>query len=146
LLVPVEDARWPVLVYDRRPAWSSIFVRRALERDARFEVEAHTVVAPAVSLGTGVSRLDDLDRMRVVIVGGVDALTSSDVSALDAYLRRRGGTVLLVPDRPPSGPAARLLVHRWEERLTPVAERAGPFSATEWLVPQGVDEIDAVAV
>jgi hypothetical protein len=146
VVMDVGDARWPVLVYERRPSWSSTFVRRALERDPRFEVEAYTAIAPAVSAGTGVARLDDLDRARVVIVGGVDALTAGDVSALEDYLLRRGGTVVLVPDRAPTGPVQRLLAHRWREHLTPATERVGPFTGSEWLVPEGVDELDEVTL
>lgn len=142
----VEDRQWPVLVYERRPSWSSTFVRRALERDPRFEVEVYTAIAPTVAMSTGVVRLDNLDRVRVVIVGGVDALTPGDVSALEAYLRRRGGSVLLAPDRVPSGAVERLLAHRWREQLTPAKERAGPFTGSEWLVPDGLDNLDAVMV
>lgn len=146
LVVDVGEARWLVLVYERRPSWASTFVRRALERDPRFQVEAYTAISPAVSAGTGVARLDDLDRARVVIVGGPDALTAGDVSALEDYLLLRGGTVVLVPDRAPTGPVQRLLAHRWREHLTPAAERAGPFTGSEWLVPEAVDELDEVAV
>lgn len=144
--IEIDDARWRVLVYERRPSWSSTFVRRALERDPRFEVEAYTAVAPAITAGTGIARLDNLDRVRVVIVGGVDALTASEVSALEDYLQRRGGTVLLVPDRVPSGAVERLLAHRWREQLTPAKERAGPFTGNEWLIPEGLDDLDAVMV
>ena len=56
--VQVAATRAPVLVFDARPSWSSTFVRRALEDDARFAVGYRARLAPALSAGTANGRLD----------------------------------------------------------------------------------------
>ena len=143
--VDVEDARWPIVIVERRASWAATFVRRALEGDARFEVAAQTDLAPRVSVSTAARRqLDDLDDVRVVVVGGPDALTNDDVNRLDRFVRARGGAVVLVPDRPISGPATRLVHHRWHERLDAEATAAGPLRASEWLLAAGTGPLDHV--
>jgi hypothetical protein len=143
--VEVEDARWPILIVERRASWAATFVRRALEGDARFEVAAQTDLAPRVSVSTAARRqLDDLDDVRVVVVGGPDALTVADVDRLDRFVRVRGGAVVLVPDRPISGPATRLVHHRWHERLDAGATSAGPLRASEWWLAAGTGPLDLV--
>jgi hypothetical protein len=113
LLVDVRDTRWPILFYDPHPSWMSTFVRRAVERDRRFIVTSRVVTSRSVSTDAGdpPSRLDDLaglSRFAAIVVGAPDGLTVSDVNGLDAFLRRRGGSVILLVDTPPSGPYARL--------------------------------------
>jgi hypothetical protein len=102
--VTVAVSRSAVLVFDARPSWSSTFVRRALEDDARFTVGYRTRLAPAISAGTAHGRLDAaaLDAAAVTVVGGVDALTAGDVALLDQYVKVRGGTLVLLPERLPS--------------------------------------------
>ncbi len=146
VVVDVGEERWPVLVYERRPSWATTFVRRALEQDPRFEVEVHTALAPSVSAGTGVARLNDLDRTRVIVAGGIDTLTDAEVSRLESYLRNRGGSVVLVPDRAPAGPVLRLFSRQWREQLTATPARIGPFVGSEWLVSDGLDELSEAAV
>ena len=129
-VVEVGEARWPVVVHERRPSWGATFVRRALVDDPRMTVTARTDVAPQVSAlaAPAADSLDDaqLDRARVVIVGAPDALTAADVQRLEHFVRRRGGSLVLVPDRPFSGAVTRLLAQRWRERLTEGARGRGP--------------------
>ncbi len=147
-MVEVGEARWPVVVHERRPSWGATFVRRALVDDPRMTVTARTDVAPQVSAlaAPAADSLDDaqLDRARVVIVGAPDALTAADVQRLEHFVRRRGGSLVLVPDRPFSGAVTRLLAQRWRERLTEGPEVAGPLRASEWLLAEEVSPFDDV--
>ena len=134
--IDVGSARMPVLVFDARPSWGSTFVRRALEDDSRFLVEHRARLAPAIAAGTAQGRLDAraLEASSVLIVGGPDALTASDVDLIERFVRVRGGTVVLLPERAPSGSAARLFAGEWTERLTAEPDSVGPLRASELLV------------
>ena len=110
VLVDVRAARWSVLFFDRRPSWISTFVRRALERDARFAVTSRIVTSTNVSRETGVPPmgLDAIaaaERFDAVVIGAPEALTARDVDGLTTLLRARGASVLLLPDHASAGPA-----------------------------------------
>jgi hypothetical protein len=124
-----------VLVFDARPSWHSTFVRRALEEDARFAVEYRARIAPTVSAGTPNASLDVrvLEATEAVVVGGPDALSASDVALLDRYVSKRGGSLILLPERRPDGPVARFFGDGWVEQLTPAPQAIGPLRATEIL-------------
>ena len=134
--VDVGSARLPVLVFDARSSWASTFVRRALEDDSRFVVEQRARLAPAIAAGTANGRLDirALEAASVLIVGGPDALTASEVDLIERFVRVRGGTAVLLPERTPSGSAARLFAGEWSERLTSEPQSVGPLKASELLV------------
>lgn len=140
LPVRVEASRIPVLVFDARPSWQSTFVRRALEDDPRFQVDYRARLAPALAAATAGGRLDAaaLNAVPVVVAGGPDALTAADVDLLERYVRVRGGTLILLPERVPSGSHARLFGGRWREELAPEPRPSGPLLATERLVPLDV--------
>src|SRR6185503_15219195 len=111
--VDVRDKRWTVLFFDPRPSWMSTFVRRAVERDARFVVTSRVVTSRNVSADAGQppGRLDDLAALELfdaVVVGAPETLTERDVAGLDAFLRRRAGGVVLLFDRRFPGPYERL--------------------------------------
>lgn len=133
--VSIETTTSPVLIFDTRPSWGSTFVRRALEDDARFTVGYRARLAPALSAGTANGRLDaaTLDVASAVVIGGPDALTEADVQLLDQYVRVRGGTLILLPERVPSGPSTRLLGTGWTEHLIAAPEPVGVLHATEIL-------------
>ena len=133
--VSIETATVPVMIFDARPSWHSTFIRRALEDDARFAVRHRSRVAPSLSTGTVNGRLDTetLDQVPLVIAGGIDALGASDVSLLETYVTRRGGTLVLLPERAPSGEVRRLFTGNWTERLAPVPEAVGVLRAGEML-------------
>jgi hypothetical protein len=147
-VVEVAEARWPITVHERRPSWGATFARRALTDDPRMTVTARTDVAPQVSAlaAPPADILDDvqLDRTRVVIAGAPDALTAGDVQRLEHFVRRRGGSLVLVPDRPFSGAVTRLLAQRWRERLTAAPEAAGALRASEWLLAEELSPFDEV--
>jgi hypothetical protein len=100
-----ESPRLRVLVFEARPSWASAFVRRALETDPRFEVSGLSQASPRAAVRTGslpalpTGRLDAFDT---IVVGGIDSLSAASVSTLDDFMRRRGGTVALLPDARPS--------------------------------------------
>ena len=148
--VDVGSDRLLVLVFDARSSWSSTFVRRALEDDSRFLVEHRARLAPAIAAGTANGRLESraLDAASVLIVGGPDALTASDVDLIERFVRIRGGTLVLLPERAPSGSAARLFAGEWSERLTPEPQRVGPLRASELLVhpPEGGHHQDGLMI
>jgi len=113
LLVAVEEEPVDILFFDPRPSWMSTFVRRTLEQDARLRVTSRTMTSPGI--GTtfgeappGITAAGALSPFRVVLVGAPELLSQAEVSALEGFLRRRGGTVVLLLDRPAGGPFERL--------------------------------------
>lgn len=135
--IDVRATAADVLVYDTRPSWASLFLRRAIESDPRFSVRARSRLGPDLAVDMGaVGRLDRtvLEEASVVVIGGPDALTAAEVDLLDAFVRVRGGSLVLLPDQPLSGPVARLVPGGARERLerTPIA--VGPLRASELLV------------
>jgi len=133
--VTVSSSRVAVLVFDPRPSWTSTFVRRALEDDPRFQVDHRVALGPSLAAGTAGGRLDarTLDAVPVAIVGSPEGLSSSDVTLLERFVRERGGTLILLPDRAPTGAATRLLSGRWTEHLEASASPAGVLRASETL-------------
>jgi hypothetical protein len=112
--IDVHAQRWTVLFYDPRPSWMSTFVRRAIERDPRFVVTSRVVTSRGVSTDAGdpPGHLDDLSALGLfdaVVVGAPRALSGNDVAGLEAFLRRRGGSVVLLLDDRDPGPVDRLI-------------------------------------
>ena len=114
--VVIDLRREPIRVefFDPRPSWATTFVRRALEADARFQVAALSFTSRGVSAQTGgaVPLADPrLDAFTAVIAGGLDRLSGGDASALERFMRERGGAVVLLPDqRIDAGPARDLIL------------------------------------
>lgn len=133
--VPVDERKAPVLVFDARPSWSSTFVRRALEDDPRFSVEHRSRIAPALTAGTPRAQLDAevLEHTSLLVVGGIDALSAADAALIDRYARVRGGSVLLLPEERPQGPAQSLFPGVWKEHLSSTPVAIGPLQAAEVL-------------
>jgi hypothetical protein len=101
-----------VLVIESRPSWASAFVRRALEADPRFDVSGVSAPAPAklVTSGESPALHQDLRRVDVIIVGGLDRLPGSDIDTLERFVRERGGALVFLPDgKFPSALAERFL-------------------------------------
>jgi hypothetical protein len=113
IAVDVVDRKLRVLVHEPRPSWQGTFVRRALEGDALFEVSslARTSKGIAVRAGQPPERLvaANLETFDAIVVGAPEELRESEVTALESYLRARGGAVIFVPDRRPSGPYAGMI-------------------------------------
>ncbi|MBM4194431.1 MAG: hypothetical protein FJ202_08655 [Gemmatimonadetes bacterium] len=147
----------PVLVYDARPSWMSRFVRRALESSPTLDLASRVNTSRAASSDAGTARSlprtslagdpAALDRYAVIVVGGADALGTGDVAALDRFMRRRGGSVVMVLDSVVSGPANRLTgVVDWRvdrrrdtTSLALTADRAAPaLRATALAAPRAL--------
>jgi hypothetical protein len=118
-----QAARHRVFVLEARPSWAGAFVRRALERDPRFDVAGRSRVSPSASVLSGgapqppggVGRFDDYE---VVVVGGLDAITPDEQKALEHFADTRGGAIALLPDTLP----AAATINRFVPGVT-VAER-----------------------
>jgi hypothetical protein len=102
-----------VAVYEPRPSWAVGFIRRAIESDPLFSTSS--LVRPArgrvVTAGPPLRSLssESLAPYDALLVGAPEELTASEVAALTAFCELRGGAVILVPDRRPSGPYASLI-------------------------------------
>jgi hypothetical protein len=143
LVVDVRASRWDVLFFDPRPSWMSTFVRRAIERDPRFVVTSRVITSRDVGIAAGgpPGALDDreaVERFDAIVVGAPEGLRERDVAGLDAYLRRRGGAVLLLLDQRVAGPYERLAAAgAWAVASTPggapieFASREGAMRAAE---------------
>jgi hypothetical protein len=142
--VRVSASRAKILVFDARPSWSSTFVRRALEADARFSVAHRAKVAPAIVTATPAATLGaaTLDETDVVIAGAPDALAADEVELLDRFVRVRGGTLILLPERRPDGPSRRWFAG-WTEHLSDKPQSIGPLRASEVLARERLEPLDA---
>jgi hypothetical protein len=103
-----------VFTYEPRPSWALTFVRRALEADPVFSLAASVQASRGIEVRAGngsPARLTAaaLEPFDAVIVGAPEALSNGDVNALETFARQRGGAVILLPDRRPSGPYLSLL-------------------------------------
>jgi len=112
-VVNVVSRRRSVLFYDPHPTWMSTFVQRALERDRQFVVTSRVITSRNLSTNTGqppatLADQSTLSAFDVVVVGAPSALSAADVGGLEAFMRRRGGSVLFLLDDPTPGPYQRL--------------------------------------
>lgn len=112
LALRVTSRPWRVLFLDARPSWLSTFVRRTLERDARFAVSSRVVTSTNVGVATP-QVVRDLDALRnlalsdpsalpeLVVLGAPERLSLQDVSTLRVLAERWGRAVLVLPDHMP---------------------------------------------
>ena len=102
-VVVARDRRLRVLAYEGRPSWPLAFVRRSLEGDPLFDVAttARTTGRLATTSPTAPASLATLqaDRFDAVIVGAPEVLSATDMNVLESFVSRRGGALLLLPDR-----------------------------------------------
>lgn len=137
-VVAVRDARRHVLFLDGRPSWASTFVRRVVEQDPGFAAMSRVVTSRGVATEQGTPprgplSVAELLAFDVVVVGAPEALSAGEIGALEGYLRRRGGSVVLLPDRRAAGAHDRLGGSAWRglRTRTPAAVRLGADSALE---------------
>jgi hypothetical protein len=121
LLALVAPRQGRVAVIEPRPSWPAGFVRRSLEGDPAFAVSSllrtSTDVASRAGAPPGAMAFEQLLPFEVIVVGAPEELRASEVDALRRFAERRGGTVLLLPDRRPSGEYVDLLPGRATEQL-----------------------------
>lgn len=128
-VVDARDERLSVLVFDPRPSWTSTFVRRALEEDPRFSVTHRAVTSRGVSntAGDAPQSLRDLESISsfvTIVVGAPELLTVSDVSTLETFMRRRGGSVVVLMEGRDAGQLDRLTgVTTWRSVRTNVPSK-----------------------
>jgi len=127
-VVNVVGRRRSILFYDPRPSWMSTFVRRALEHDPQLMVTSRVVTSRNVSTNAGQppATLGDQSTLApfdAVVIGTPNALSATDVAGLEAFMRRRGGSVVFLLDEATPGPYERLARNSvWSStRGTPVA-------------------------
>lgn len=109
-----------VAVIEPRPSWPAGFVRRALEADPAFQVSSVIRTSRGISSTAGtppVIQAPQLSRFDVVIAGAPEDLRREEVEALWQFVDRRGGTLVLLPDRMPTGPYAERLPGKVSEHL-----------------------------
>jgi hypothetical protein len=121
----------------------STFVRRALEGDPRFVVTSRVLTSRGASTTAGqapesLGTRPSLDPFQTVIVGAPETLTAADVAGLEAFMRERGGTVILLVDEAVASPALRSLsgVERWTAASQ--AEPTGTPPASETYSPSAI--------
>jgi hypothetical protein len=144
--VDVRVDRLPVLFYDALPSWASTFVRRAVEEDPRFSVTHRAVTSRGVSniAGNAPQSLRDsesLARFASIVIGSPENLSVADASALEDFMRRRGGRIVLLADVRGAGPLDRLAeVSSWRStRVTaPSTIGNGELRGREFAWPSGV--------
>jgi hypothetical protein len=116
-----ESRRLRVLSFDPRPSWASGFVRRVLEEGPDFEVETRVRASKGLEVRTGEPPASinaaALDRFDLVLVGAPEDLGPGEIAALESFARVRGGTVVLIADRRPSGAYSALVGDVFDESL-----------------------------
>jgi len=144
LRLMVEERKLRVLVHEPRPSWGATFIRRVLEDEPLFETAGLSRPSRGVEIRAGAApdrlRSDRLDSFDLVVVGAPEELRQDEIDALERFARVRGGTIVLVPDRRPSGAYLELIpAASFEERLLegPAAiVGSGPsLRGTEFAVP-----------
>ncbi len=163
LAIDVTNSSYRVHFHDMRTSWLSTFVRRNAELDPRFNVSRRTATSRGISTVSGdaarsLSDLSALEGVELVVVGAPEQLSRGELNALDSFLRERGGSVLLLFDRPVAGLTAALTgVGRWrsgsarspfdvslagtasgtwDSTVSNDADKAvPPFRASEWMAP-----------
>jgi hypothetical protein len=135
-----------VAVYEPRPSWRAAFIRRAIESDPLFALS--TLVSPSrghtITAGPRLGHLSSatLAPFDAVVVGAPEELTAADIAALRAFCELRGGAVILIPDRQPSGPYTSLVSSSgFDEAVLDkpvglVDQRAIGISASEFALPR----------
>jgi hypothetical protein len=143
--VLAEQRRLKILAFDPRPSWASGFVRRVFEADPDFEVVTRVRASRGIEVRTGTPPVtlssEALNSFDLALVGAPEELPSAELDALETFARRRGGTVVLLADRKPSGRYVRLLGgEAFDEALVDkpirVAAADAGLRATEFAYPR----------
>jgi hypothetical protein len=111
-------------------------VRRSLEDDPRFSVVGRTRVAPPVTITRGAAgplSVAAIGDAAVVVVTAPHTLGAADVDLLDRFVTERGGSLMVVPDRRPSGPALRLFPRVASQQRDAQPREVGRLRVREWL-------------
>ena len=130
-----------IAVVETRPSWSAGFTRRALEANPAIRVSSLLRTSRGVESRAGdppaVIQAQELWPFDVVLVGGPEELQKREVEALWQFAARRGGTVVLLPDKAPSGPYEERLPGKLSEHL---------LNESRMLEPAGVLATEVVSM
>jgi hypothetical protein len=132
-----------IVMYEPEATWLGTFVRRALVADPRFNVDARTRLAPAITMSPGGNTqlsVSDLSDASVVVVAAPESLSQSEIDLLDRFARIRGGSVVLLPDRRPTGPVTRLMPAIRGDHREAGPQAVGVLRASELLEFDGAHE------
>lgn len=157
LNVTTSDRRLSVAFIEYRPSWSARFVREAIESDPRVQVSSVTRASPGVErrdarpptlTSSGIMEFD------LLAIAAPEEVPAREVEVLRSFMAERGGTVVLLPDRRPSGPITSLIRSSgFDEVLFTTAVALGGseygtgLRASEFAVPTGsVSSMRALAV
>ena len=146
-VVEIREKKWAVLFFDTRPSWMSTFVRRATERDVRFVVTSRVNTSTNVSTDAGRPPASLSDAMvnelyDAIVVGAPESLSERDADGLENFMRRRGGSVVLLFDQLKSGKYERLVdFGAWKQQtnsqptIIAAASDTIAMRASEWMWP-----------
>ena len=141
--VAVPPVRGPIrtLMVEAAVTWPAVFIRRALEGEPTFAVSSLQRAAKSVATRAGeppaALTRNALAPFEVVVAGGPDSLTASDLDALRWFVEERGGVLCFVPDQRPTGRYVELVgVSSFAPRALDAPVRLGSeLQASELLVP-----------
>jgi hypothetical protein len=143
--VEVEDRPVRVLFVNGRPSWATRFIERALDGNPRFSVSAATRVSrgvTATSAGAPASlAASDPDSHDAIVIGAPELLTQAEVGTLRAFVRERGGLLIVAPDRmieAPSPVLDLLPARRFTERLLDEPAALTSMFASEFAIPDAL--------
>ena len=141
VLAMAEAREGRIAVIEPRPSWPAGFVRRQLENEPAFRVASILRTATDVATHAGESprgvTLDQLVPFDVVIAGAPEELRAAEVDALRQFAEVRGGTVVLLPDRRPTGAYTGLLPGTTTEQL---------LTEPRMLEPAGIPASEIVSI
>jgi hypothetical protein len=142
VLAMADARRARIAVIEPRPSWPAGFLRRQLENEPAFRVASILRTATDVETRAGGEApravfLDQLLPFEVVIAGAPEELAPAEVAALREFAELRGGTVILLPDRRPTGAYAGLLPGAATEQL---------FTEPQVLEPAGIPASEIVSI
>ena len=143
--VDVHDRPLRVLFVNGRPSWATRFIERALDRDPRFVVASATRVSrglTATSASAPASlTTSDPDSFHAIVLGAPELLTKAEADILRAFVRVRGGLLIVAPDRmlDASSPLLDLLpARKFTERLLNDPAALAPMFASEFAIPDAL--------
>jgi hypothetical protein len=133
------------LVYAPTLSWPLVFVRRALEAQPGFAVASAQRAAMSAVTRAGAPppslRRKDLAPYELLVCGALDRLDAAGIDAIQWFVEKRGGVLVFLPDRPPSGRVALLPDVSFDSRVldSPVPLRgvADGLVAAELTVVRG---------
>ena len=134
IAVEVDANRVPILFYEPETTWLGTFVRRAVQDDGRFDVSGRTQVAPPVAVSRGLTgslTAAALDAASAVVVSAADQLRADEVDRLERFVATRGGSLVVLLDRRPSGPILRLLPGIVDQTIDREPRPVGALRAAE---------------